>query len=221
LRPEAGQLFSVFYEEGGARHPATLADYAYFTEGLLAIASKADLFEPGSAATYIDRARELTDEALERFADPAKPGYFLSQPNTLSIGVRKKDWFDNAVPSGNSALLQVLVGLQAIDPQPRYAEAIASLRRGYAGYIERAPNGISHALSAFTQQAVGVAVLKIKNLSDTKVQELCETLRSRPWRRLFVLDASADAAQPNGLQLCVGTQCAAPSKSIRTALKGL
>ena len=52
--------------------------------------------------------------------------------------------------------------------------------------------------------AVGIAVIKIKGISNLDL--LQENLAEKPWRRVFLL-VTDDPEQPDGYQLCVGSQC--------------
>jgi len=209
-----GRLRAVAYcgESGGAsvHSPGRLDDYGNFAEALLAVAARAELFGSDRAAELTGRARQLVDAALEHFADPGGVGFFFTPDDGEELIARKKDWFDNAQPSGNSGLAHALVCLHALTGEKAYAEALDGLRGGYAGFAERAPNAVAHALSAFTQEAMGIGVIKVKGGADRA--RLRAALAARPWRRVFVLSAEDEPEQPEGLQLCVGSECREPGR---------
>ncbi len=74
---------------------ALLDDYALFAQALWTLGQK-------------PRATQLINTALERFHDPHRPGYFLTQKEHPLLPVRKKIWTEAALPCGQSSLLYVL-----------------------------------------------------------------------------------------------------------------
>ncbi len=193
--------------------PAFLDDYAFFAEALLTLAAYADWAQPGSALLEQNtaRARALVETIRAHFRDATQPGYFFTADDQEKLAVRKKAWWDNAQPSGHAALAHALAGLHALTGEAAYAAELADLKKCYTGLVQRAPMGVPHALAAFTWDAVGVAVLKIKGPCDWDA--LRAALAQKPYRPLCLV-AAHDPAQPAGLQLCVGTQCAPPTMNL-------
>jgi uncharacterized protein len=199
------RLQPVYYHNGeGARGEGFLDDYAFFAEALLALAAYADWAEAGTSAIYVARARALVETVRRRFRDPGEAGYFFTADDHETLAVRKKEWWDNAQPSGHAALAHAFAYLYALTDEGAYAADLAELKKCYPGLAARAPMGVPHALAAFTWDAVGVAVIKVKGACDW--EGLRAALAARPYRPVFLV-ATNDAAQPAGMQLCVGTQC--------------
>ena len=69
----------------------------------------------------------------------------------------------------------------------------------------------AHALSGITADAVGIAIIKVNGIEG--LRSLQEALVQKPWRKIFLL-VSNDSNQPEGYQLCVGTQCLEPTLDI-------
>lgn len=203
-------LFSVYYEGSGARHPGRLDDYAYLAEALLALSAKADWVQPGTAARYQARAVLLLNAITAHFADPDGPGCYTTAHQASNVIARKKAWFDNATPAGNSSLVNVYAALHALTGEPMHAEALASLRPAYATVARRAPAAVAHALAGFTRAATGIPVIKIRGHLD--LGPLRDAIVERPWRPVF-LRITASADQPRGYQLCVGEQCLPPTSN--------
>ena len=205
------RLHPVFYEKAAGQ--GFLDDYAFLAEALLTLAAYADWAQPGSALLEENtaRARALVETVRAHFRDAAQPGYFFTADDHEKLAVRKKEWWDNALPSGHAALAHALAGLHALTGEAAYADELADLKKCYTGLVQRAPMGVPHALAAFTWDAVGVAVLKVKGPCDWDA--LRGALAKKPYRPLFLI-AAHDPAQPAGMQLCVGTQCAAPTMNV-------
>ena len=59
---------------------------------------------------------------LQHFWDEAEGGFFTTSDDHEQLINRPKDLFDNAVPSGNSMAVEVLLRLSALSGEGRYAE---------------------------------------------------------------------------------------------------
>lgn len=201
------RLVSVAYEEGG-QFNGYLDDYAFFAEANLAIAAAVDWLEPGASKTYQKRAESLLQAVLQRFTDSENVGFFFTSDDHETLVARKKEWFDNAIPAGNSSLVHGFRDMYQFTGDVMWAEALEKLKVAYPGIAGRAPQAIGHAMSGYVQAALGVAVIKVKGVDD--LEPLRSALVARPWRRVY-LEWTTDAAQPDGYQLCVGPQCLAPT----------
>jgi len=211
LRDEDGTLHAVRYPGQKATGPGFLDDYAFLAEALISLSSFVDWIEPGASETYQARAIELVDIALSRFRDSKLPGFFFTADDQEAPAqARKKLWYDNALPSGNSSLLRVFASLHQLTGEQRWFREFSEIRDGYPNLAKRVPQGIGHALAAIAEQAIGIAVIKIK---DAPVEPLVEVIRQKPYR-LVHLRVTEDAEQPTGYQLCVGTECKEPSEDV-------
>ena len=82
----------------------------------------------------------------------------------------------------------------------------------------RAPAAASHALSSLVYQAIGIATVKVRNGTD--LEPLRKALVDRPWRPVFI-QIDTTGSQTTGYQLCVGTQCLAPTDSVMDVVENL
>ena len=192
-------------------HTGILADYAYYIEACLALAAKGDCFELGISSEYLERAQALMDVVLEHFGDSEKPGYFFVADDHEALPVRKKEWFDEALPSANASLIHGLSMLYSVTGEGRYVDALSSLKEAYAPLVSRMPSGIAHALSGLTQEALGIPLIKAVNQQD--LASVREALAAIPWRKVFIQSVQ-DASLPRGYQLCVGTECVSEIDSL-------
>ena len=197
------RLKAVYYEGAGAQVDGFLHDYALAAEAFLAIASKIDVLDAGASATYQARAQACVDSALRFFEDPHAAGFFFTANDVETPVARRKEWFDNATPSGNAVLLHALSGLYALTGDGRYDAALRSTLPAYTDYAQKVAAGVAHALEAATTHAAGVAVIKVR--AGVSLQPLQLALASEPWRRVFVQVNPAE--QSADYQVCIGTQC--------------
>ena len=104
LRTEKGELRRR-YCEGEVAFDAVLYDYAYVGRALI------DLFEATGEARWLKEAKVLVGHMQRKFEDE-RGGFFDAA--TSKLGVRTKDGYDGAMPSGNSVAIDFLIRLADI-----------------------------------------------------------------------------------------------------------
>ena len=212
--PEGIQLKAVYYERGGAKVDAFLHDYALLAEACLAVASKIDWVEPGNSATYQARAQACVDQAMRYFTDEHSIGYYFTAEGAETPVARRKEWFDNATPSGNSVMLHALSGLHALTGDGRYAAEFEATLPAYADYAGKVAAGVAHGLEAAATYQSGVAVIKVG--VDVDMNALRNALADKAWRRTFI-QQSMDLS-PKQIQVCLGTQCLTSNDDLAAAM---
>lgn len=94
--------------------PATLEDYAYLIRGL---AEGAWLW---NLPHWLTHAIQLLREADLLLLDPSDGFYFSAPEHALGLIVRKKDFYDNAQPSGNAVMAENLWLLGRLTDNPEW-----------------------------------------------------------------------------------------------------
>jgi uncharacterized protein YyaL (SSP411 family) len=140
MRTPEGRLYRS-WRKGRAKLNAYLEDYANVAEGLLT------LYETTFDARYFSAARELLDYVLAHFADP-HGGFFDTSDDHEPLVTRPKDTQDNAVPSGNSMTITILLKLAAFTGETRYAEIADAALRSMQSLLARYPTGFAQWLGA-------------------------------------------------------------------------
>ena len=194
-------LKSVYYEDSGASVDGYLHDYALAAEAFLAIGAKIDWLDAGASQVYIQRAKACLDSALDLFEDIHSRGYFFTADGAEAPLARRKEWFDNATPSGNSLMLHALSALYTLTGEDRYETAFSNLLPAYSDYSKNIASSVAHALEAITVHHQGVEVYRLSEAS--LFSTLRENLANQAWKRRFVLLSNSKM----NFQLCVGTQC--------------
>jgi uncharacterized protein YyaL (SSP411 family) len=211
------RLKAVYYEGSGAQVDGFLHDYALAAEAFLSVAAKIDVLEAGASATYQARAQACVESALRFFEDPHAAGFFFTADDTETPVARRKEWFDNATPSGNAALLHALSGLYALTGDGRYDAALRSTLPAFTDYAQKVAAGVAHALEAATTHAVGIAVIKVR--AGVSLEALQAALTAAPWRRIFIQTTSDE--QSADYQVCIGTQCLPPTNELSEVVEVL
>ena len=84
------------FKNGISRLNAYLDDYAFYINGLL------DVFEVDCKAEYLEKALNYTDFMLKHFWDSSSGNLFLTSDDHEQLIIRTKNFYDLAIPSGNS-----------------------------------------------------------------------------------------------------------------------
>ena len=140
LRTPDGRLRRS-WKDGRASHDGVLEDYTHLADGLLA------LYEATFDERWFVAARDLAEQVLARFADPAG-GFFDTATDAEVLVVRPKDLQDNAIPSGNAMAATVLIRLAALTGDGRYRNAAEGALRLVAAVADRYPTGFAQWLCA-------------------------------------------------------------------------
>jgi uncharacterized protein YyaL (SSP411 family) len=198
-----------------------LSEYAWLAEAELALAAYADWARPGQAHPYAARAESLLLAAQTLFGDPHSIGSFVVPAEREDLSVRQKDWFDNAVPAGNSSLLHGFGQIQVLSSDGRWSREFNDLTTAYGGLCKNVPNGVAHALDGIARFAIGHATVKSAGPWDDLQGSLNgddkTAPHARPYRPVFLLTTPAEA----GYGVCVGQTCLAPVKTAQEAAASL
>lgn len=204
IRAVDGALRSVHYDDSEKFIQGYLDDYVFYSEALLMIASRSELYIEGSADRFLALAIRNIDYVMEHFRDDEQPGYYFTSDEQESRVIRRKDWFDNATPTANSALVHVFSSLYTLTGEERYSDEVNLSLKAYNAYIRNVPQGITHALAGLTDHMMGVAILKVRASVD--MNRVKGMLSEKVWRKLFI--KRVEESEISGeCQLCVGTQC--------------
>jgi uncharacterized protein YyaL (SSP411 family) len=134
------------YKDGRAHLSAYLEDHAFLLEALLTLYEAS--FEPG----WFERARELADTLLARFADEERGGFFSTADDHESLIARRKEIGDHPIPSGNSAAAFGLLRLSALTGERAYEQAAEGVFRLFSGSAGKHPEAFAHLLRAIDFQ---------------------------------------------------------------------
>ncbi len=136
-----GRLYRS-WKDGRPRHSAYLEDYVDVAEGLIAL-YQAD-FQP----RWLFQAETLLTVIHERFWDDARGGAFHTADDHEQLIVRRKDFYDNSEPSGNSAYAAASLRLARLLHRPDLAERAEIIFRFVRHLLPTQPMGFGHLLCA-------------------------------------------------------------------------
>jgi uncharacterized protein YyaL (SSP411 family) len=208
------------YKDGRAPLAGYLEDQAAFADGLLS------LYEATFDAIWLDHLRGLLTEMLTAFWDDTAGAFFDTAADQERLVVRPQDVTDNAVPSGTSMAVDVLLRAGQLLGEPSWIERSRATIERLAPTAAKAPQAFGRLLAAvdfYLGRPVELAV--IGNPTAPQVSEFLEVARARYLpNRLLAVASSDSPLQPIPLlrerraidgkvtaYLCEGFVCRAPT----------
>ncbi|MGE9289726.1 MAG: thioredoxin domain-containing protein [Puniceicoccales bacterium] len=180
-----------------------LEDYAAMAHSCLVAFGRGEIFTSQKTEEFLKRAEILGKILLNHFSNKDGSAYYFTSDRAESPLLRQIEWYDNATPSGNSLISHLWVSLATVSEDPVFQKAKDQLRPSYASLLERVPNGVAFALSAWCQDASGLVTVKAN--SQQALREVSAELAKRCWRPQWLM--VDESLPPNVWRLCVGTTC--------------
>ena len=141
MREESGRLLHR-YRSGEAAIAGNLDDYVYLIWGLL------DLYEASFDPGMLSAALDLNRHVMEHFWDDSDAGFFFTADDSELLLVRRKEFYDGAVPSGNAVAMLNLLRLERITGDAAFGEKASELARSAGDVLKEMPSGFTALLSA-------------------------------------------------------------------------
>jgi uncharacterized protein YyaL (SSP411 family) len=132
MKTENGTLYHR-YAKGEKKIAGFLDDYAFFTWGLI------EIYEACFEDEYLQAALELTKSMIAQFWDEKDGGFFFTAKSAEQVLHRRKEAYDEALPSGNSVALLNLLHLARLSGDSAYEEKASKIIKAFSGELKRAP----------------------------------------------------------------------------------
>jgi hypothetical protein len=130
------------YRDGDAAIDAYLDDYAFVIWGLL------ELYQIKFDPLYLEQAIFYTKILKDEFWDPTHYGYFFTGTNSDTPLARKKEFYDGAIPSGNSVMMLNLLKLAHLTGDMTYADDAEKIGQAFSDAAKQSPAGYTMLLCA-------------------------------------------------------------------------
>jgi uncharacterized protein YyaL (SSP411 family) len=164
LASNNGRLRRTF-KDGQSKLNAYLEDYAFYVSGLL------DLFATNSKQEYLDKSIKYTDFMLQHFWDDKEGNLFFTSDDHEQLISRTKNFYDLAIPSGNSIAASNLLRLYHYTQNNSYLDrAVRIMKAGCRSAAEN-PFGFGQLLISiylYVRKPVEVTVIVADNGSNTQ-----------------------------------------------------
>ena len=121
------------YRDGQAAIQAHLDDYAFLIWGLL------EQYETTYEVHYLQNAIDLNSDLIEHFWDEGNGGFYFTADDGEKLLIRQKEFYDGAVPSGNSVAMLNLLRLGRLTSNPGLEEKAAKIGNVFSTSVKRSP----------------------------------------------------------------------------------
>ncbi|MGE5507905.1 MAG: thioredoxin domain-containing protein [Chitinophagales bacterium] len=179
-RPD-GRLLAR-YRDGEAAYLGYLDDYAFLAWGLL------ELYEATYAPGHLARCLTLVRDMQALFWDEQDGGYFFAGRDAEELFLRPKEFYDGALPSGNSVAALVLTRLAHLTGDPALEEEASQAFAAAAAPAASHPTGHTLLLHAAQWRLHPVSRVVVSGpTSDPEVRAMLGLLRRSPAPLLVTL----------------------------------
>ena len=128
------------FKNGVSKLNAYLDDYAFYINGLL------DVFEVDCKAEYLEKALNYTNFMLKHFWDSSSGSLFLTSDDHEQLIIRTKNFYDLAIPSGNSMAAYNLLRLFHIVQNKDYIQKAEQIIKAASTPAVKNPFGFGQLL---------------------------------------------------------------------------
>jgi uncharacterized protein YyaL (SSP411 family) len=164
MRDSDGRLWHR-YRDGEPAIPAFADDYAFIIKALL------ELYESAFDPSYLEAALELNALFIEHFWDKEKGGFFSTSDDAEVLLIRKKEFYDGAIPSGNSVALENLIRLAHFTGETKTEERAVELFNCFMPAVQQSPSAHAWylcALDAIIGPLQDVVIAGEQDAQDTR-----------------------------------------------------
>jgi uncharacterized protein YyaL (SSP411 family) len=208
------------YKDGRAPLAGYLEDQTAVADGLLS------LYEATFDAIWLDGVRGLLTEMVTAFWDEAQATFFDTAADQERLVVRPQDATDNAIPSGTSMAVDVLLRAGMLLGEPSWIDRARAALERLAPTAAKAPQAFGRLLAAldfYLGRPVELAV--IGSPAEPQASRFLEVVSARYLpNRLIAVASTSSQHQPMPLlsdrraidgkataYLCEGFVCQAPT----------
>jgi len=168
LASNDGRLKRTF-KDGQSKLNAYLEDYAFYVGGLL------DLFAANSKQEYLDKSIRYTDFMLQHFWDDKEGNLFFTSDDHEQLISRTKNFYDLAMPSGNSMAASNLLRLYHYTQNNSYLDRAVRIMKAGSQSAAENPFGFGQMLNSiylYVKKPIEIAVFSSDDNSNTNSSSL-------------------------------------------------
>lgn len=213
---------NLLYRSFKNKHSNTtgfLDDYAYL------IQAYTQLYQVTFDERLLQQAEKLTQQTLAEFFDTQEGFFYYTAQSAESLIARKKEVFDNVIPSSNSVMARNLYHLGTLLVNEEWKEMARNMVNKLSHLIETEPVYMSHwAVLAFEMMnelaevvVVGPDALQLRYELHKHYLPFCVTLGANEPSRLALL--ANRGFNTNTIYVCRNQTCQLPVHTLQEALQ--
>ena len=137
FKREDANSFYHTYKNGIAQYDAFLEDYALLIEALI------DVYGITFDKKYLYLAQECMEFVIQNFRDDEDNLFYFTSSEQTDIPVRKKELYDNAMPSANSTMARNLWRLGIVFDNDNYKSMTINMLQSVLDVVVRYPSSFA------------------------------------------------------------------------------
>ena len=181
-----GKLYAT-WQEGVAKHPGYLDDYANLLQGIL------DLLSVRWREDDLKFALDLADRLIADFYDVDQGGFYFTAHDHETLIHRPKPTVDDALPPGNGIAATALIRLGHLMGRSDYLDPAHNTLRWARGIMERVPAGHCTLLSALEESVYPTDQVVLRGPVDEMARWVSELRTGYTPERVFFTIPYEDA----------------------------
>jgi len=213
----------VFRSYRGKRSPAEgfLDDYAYVIQAYL------KLYQSTFEEQYLDRALSWTNYTVTHFYDSAEESFYYTSSQSQKLIARKKEMFDNVIPSSNAVMAQNLFRIGSLLQNEEWIAIASKMTDSFGKLVQEEPNYMSYWAMAYLEIKKGLTEVV---LLGPAFRDLSKNLQLNFSPYALFMGAFESSSLPlaqdknaiggkTALYVCFNRTCANPVTDIESALE--
>ncbi len=185
LKNSDGELLHRFRENDAAIE-AQIDDYAFLIWAYI------EMYETTFNVDYLKNAIESTNILIARFWDEENnSGFYFTSITNSELIARPKEYYDGAIPSGNSAMYNNLLKLYKITSDSKFNKYSEMLNKAYKNLVEKNPVSFSQFLSGLNFYAgPSQEIILVGEKENKLTKEMLNTINANllPNKIVMLLD---------------------------------
>ncbi len=161
------------FRKGDLDGKAFADDYSFLIWGLI------ELYEATFETKYLKQAVELNKKFIENFWDEEEGGFYTTENGSEELLGRKKELYDGALPSANSAAMLNLLRLGRMTGNTDLEDMTDKMNRLFSHQIKKAPTGFGFALQSISFAAHSKEIIIVGHKQTDVTKEMVAVLHER------------------------------------------
>jgi uncharacterized protein YyaL (SSP411 family) len=161
------------YRQNESAINGMIDDYSFFIAALL------DIYETEFDYKYLEEAVRLTNHSFKKFWDEKEKGFFFTSNDGEKLLLRQKEFYDGAIPSGNSVFILNLLRLSRITGNADYEEKANELSDSFSQLIDSSPASFAYTLTGLDFGFGPSLEIVISSDKDENLIEMLDTIHNQ------------------------------------------
>jgi uncharacterized protein len=171
-----------------AKYPAFIDDYAFLVQALI------HLQEITADIKWITKAKEITEFVIENFSEKETGFFFYTKRGQQDVIMRKKEVYDGAVPSGNSAMAYNLYQLSILFDKKNWKQRAFDIVSSLGKNILRYPTSFGNWACLLQELVSGTSEVVLTGEDFRKLH--ADLLQYYIPHRVLMASATSNPASP-------------------------